>query len=369
MRGCARISWRTLQSLFSHSQGNTMSQSTAPTALLCMPPGDARTTVRGAMMAMNVLPQDILPSRSELGKLAHTLNADSRIVAFVDLDGMHPAAPHLLALAALLPQVETRKRITLTRPLRGLWQSERAWVQELGFADLTAQLDSKSLASPPQTLLGWVAAQTRVAPIKGETLTRYFSAMQIKPDVGSPRGLIRKATGLSAESLCAELASNVKALNRTYHLKSYPSCFVGTEATAWLAKQYALPKRTAVELGLALQALGMLHHVAHEHAFADEAFFYRTAMSTAVERLSLGTVMRSISSPEGVAVQDRLYHGKTYPACFVGSQAVDWLNTTHQLSRHDAEILLNRLHGLNLIEHVTKEHPVRDGMFFYRFVT
>jgi DNA-binding transcriptional ArsR family regulator len=92
-------------------------------------------------------------------------------------------------------------------------------------------------------------------------------------------------------------------------------------------------------------------------------------MSTAVERIDLGSLMRAISARTGVEVLDRLYHGKTYPACFVGSQAVDWLNTTHQLSRHSAEILLNRLQGFNLIEHVTRDHPVRDGLFFYRFVT
>jgi hypothetical protein len=279
---------------------------------------------------MNVLPHDILPSRSELGKLAHSLHPDSRTVAFVDLSGMQQAVPHLLALAALLPQTETRKRIALTRPLRGLWQSERDWVQALGFADLTAQLDSPGLVGESMALLGWVATQTRVSPIKSDTLARYFSAMQIKPDASSPRGLIRKATGLSAEALCAELASNVKALNRSYRLKSYPSCFVGNEAVAWLAKQYAVPKDRAVALGVALQTLGMLHHVAHEHAFTDEAFFYRTAMSTAVERIDLGSLMRAISARTGVEVLDRLYHGKTYPACFVGSQAVDWLNTTHQ---------------------------------------
>jgi Domain found in Dishevelled, Egl-10, and Pleckstrin (DEP) len=345
-----------------------MSQTTVPTALLCMPPGDARNAVRAAMMAMNVLPQDILPSRSELDKLAHTLHADSRAVAFIDLQGVQPAAPHLLALSALLPQRETRQRIALTRPQRGLWPSDRAWVQELGFASITAQLDSESLATERHSLLGWVAAQTGAASIHSSTLARYFSAMQVKPDATSPRGLIRKTTGLTAEALCAELASNVKALNRIYHLKSYPSCFIGTEAVAWLAKQYAVPKALAIQLGIALQSLGLLHHVAHEHAFADEAFFYRTAVSTDVERINLGTVLRLLRAQTGVEVRDRLYHGKTYPACFVGSEAVDWLHKTQKLNRHDAETLLNRLHGFNLIEHVAQEHPVRDGLFFYRFV-
>jgi Domain found in Dishevelled, Egl-10, and Pleckstrin (DEP) len=345
-----------------------MRQTNTPTALLCMPPGEARNAVRAALMAMQVVPQDILPNRAELEQLAHTLHQDSHTVAVIDLTGVRHAAPHLVALAALLPSPAARQRTLLTRPQHGLWAADRAWAQALGFADLVAQLDSVSLGAESHQVLDWAARLTGAQPLESNALARYYSAMQIKPDTASPRGLIRKATGLSAEVLCASLASNVKALNRSYRLKSYPSCFVGTEAVGWLAKQYVLPADQAVALGAALQALGMLHHVAHEHAFANEAFFYRTAVSTAVERINPGVLLRLLSSKAGVEVRDRLYHGKTYAQCFIGSEAVDWVHTTQKIARHDAEIALNRLHGFSLIEHVTHDHPVRDGMFFYRFV-
>ena len=253
-------------------------------------------------------------------------------------------------------------------PQCGLWPADRAWVQSLGFADLVAQLDSTSLGAESAQVLGWVARMTGAQSLPSDALTRYFSAMQIKPDASSPRGVVRKITGLTAEALCADLASNVKALNRVYHLKSYPSCFVGTEAVAWLAKQYAVPTEQAVALGVALQTLGMLHHVSHEHAFANEAFFYRTAVSTAVDRVSLGDLLRALSAKTGVEVRDRLYHGKTYAQCFIGSEAVDWVKKSQKIAAFEAEILLNRLHGFNLVEHVTHDHPVRDGAFFYRFV-
>jgi Domain found in Dishevelled, Egl-10, and Pleckstrin (DEP) len=345
-----------------------MHQTNIPTALLCMPPGEARNAVRAALMAMNVVPQDILPSRTELEQLAHTLHASSHSVAIIDLEGVRHAAAHVVALAALLHSPEARQRTLLTRPQRGLWAADRAWAQALGFADMVSQLDSVSLGSESHHVLDWVARLTGSQPLRGDVLARYFSAMQVKPDTNSPRATIRKATGLSAEALCASLASSVKALNRSYHLKSYPSCFVGTEAVAWLSKQYTLQIDQAVALGTALQALGMLHHVAHEHAFANEAFFYRTAISTAVERINPGVLLRLLSSKTGVEVRSRLYHGKTYADCFIGSDAVDWVHTTQKIARHEAEIALNRLHGFNLIEHVTHDHPVRDGMFFYRFV-
>jgi Domain found in Dishevelled, Egl-10, and Pleckstrin (DEP) len=345
-----------------------MRQNTTPTALLCMPPDEARNAVRAALMAMNVVPQDVLPSRAELEQLAHTLRTDPHCVAIIDLAGVRHAAAHIVALAGLLPSLEARQRTLLTRPQHGLWAADRAWAQALGFADLVAQLDSVSLGAEFNPVLGWIAGLTGAQPLQGDALARYFSAMQIKPDVASPRGQVRKATGLSAEALCSALASNVKALNRVYHFKSYPSCFVGTEAVAWLAKQYAVPVEKAVALGVALQSLGMLHHVAHEHAFANEAFFYRTDVSTATERMNPGELLRMLSSPKGVEVRDRLYHGKTYAHCFIGSEAVDWVSKAQKIARHEAEIALNRLHGFNLIEHVTRDHPVRDGLFFYRFI-
>lgn len=345
-----------------------MRQTTTPTAMLCMPAGEARNAVRASLMAMQVVPQDILPSRADLEQLAHTLQADAHTVAIIDLAGVRHAAAHLLALVALLTSPAARQRTLLTRPQHGLWAGDRAWAQALGFADLAAQLDCVSLGSESHPVLDWVARLTGAQPLQSGALARYFSAMQIKPDATSPRGLIRKATGLSAEALCAALTSNVKALNRSYHLKSYPSCFVGTEAVAWLAQQYTLQAAQAVALGAALQSLGMLHHVAHEHTFANEAFFFRTAASTAVEGIDLGVLLRLVSSKAGVEVRDRLHHGKTYAQCFVGSEAVDWVHTTQKIARHDAEIALNRLHGFNLIEHVTHDHPVRDGLFFYRFV-
>jgi hypothetical protein len=56
-----------------------------------------------------------------------------------------------------------------------------------------------------------------------------------------------------------------------------------------------------------------------------------------------------------------------YPHCWVGKQAVDWLQTHKKLPRYEAENLLNRAMSFGLIEHVTREHRVKDGNYFYRF--
>jgi potassium-dependent mechanosensitive channel len=85
--------------------------------------------------------------------------------------------------------------------------------------------------------------------------------------------------------------------------------------------------------------------------------------------MSPGATLSLLRSKTGVVVRERSYHGTNYPACFVGSHAVDWLHSKLKLSRLDAEIMLNRLYGFDLIEHVTREHSVQDGTYFYRFVS
>ncbi len=346
-----------------------MSKTNISTAIICMPKGEARDAVRAALAAMNVEPQDILPSRAELAKLVKTLHNHTNAVAIIDLAGVRHAAANILALAALLPDPSARQRIALTRGHCGLWPTDRTWTQELGFADLYAQLDSISLLAESSGLLDWVARITGVAPAQHSVLKRQFDAMQIKPDYSSQRGRIRLATGLTAEELCAALLVHVNAKDRTYNFKLYPNCFLGKEAVDWMTGEYAVTRDGAVRLGAALQELGMLHHAAHEQMFEDEPFFYRTELSATTQRMSPGATLSLLKSKSGVIVRDRSYHGITYPACFVGSHAVDWLHAKLKLSRLDAEIMLNRLYGFDLIEHVTREHPVQDGMYFYRFVS
>lgn len=111
----------------------------------------------------------------------------------------------------------------------------------------------------------------------------------------------------------------------------------------------------------------MLHHVAHEQAFADAPNFYRTAVSIAAEQRKPSLVLKQLTSKDGVAVKDRTYLSKLYPHCFVGSEAVDWMCKFRKIKRHDSEIILNPLQSQGTIEHVAHEHPVRDGQFFLSF--
>ena len=75
-----------------------------------------------------------------------------------------------------------------------------------------------------------------------------------------------------------------------------------------------------------------------------------------------------ISEANGV-VDDRRYRLKTYPKCFVGSQAVDWMITSGRSpSRADATAHLQLLILTGLAAHVCNDHPFKDEFLFYRFL-
>ncbi|HEY9598634.1 MAG TPA: DEP domain-containing protein [Cyanophyceae cyanobacterium] len=85
---------------------------------------------------------------------------------------------------------------------------------------------------------------------------------------------------------------------------------------------------------------------------------------TDAEIENLVEAMRGV---EGLEIQDRRYRLNLYPACFVGSEAVEWLIQQRNYTREDAIDLGQRLMDWGIIHHVLDEHPFRDGYFFYRF--
>ncbi len=343
-----------------------MKHAEIPTAFLLTGDADERRTLRAALMGMNVIPENIHLNEDAVKSLVQSLSQRQRAVAIINLASLPSAPRTLLALERVFNDPELRKRILLTRHGKGhVWESDRKWVQRRGFCGLLAEVSPASLTAEASADLHEIAALLEIAPLPSDKLAAYFSATGVTWNHESPRGLIRQITGLTAENLASALASNAKALQRTYKLKTYPACFVGSEAVSWLASQYSISRETSTDLGKALQQLDLIHHVVHEQAFADAQFFYRTTVSSSSDRLNPGNVFKLLRSGTVVDIRDRMYRGKTYPDCFVGSEAVDWLCTYYLLKRHDAEIFLNRLQGFGLIRHVTGDHLVRDDYLFY----
>jgi len=77
-----------------------------------------------------------------------------------------------------------------------------------------------------------------------------------------------------------ELEAKIKSSNliqdRSYMLKKYEKCLIGSELVAWLLEtREAITKYEAISLGIKLLENGLMHHVMDEHTFKDDKLFYR----------------------------------------------------------------------------------------------
>lgn len=76
-------------------------------------------------------------------------------------------------------------------------------------------------------------------------------------------------------------------------------------------------------------------------------------------------LMRDVK--RGLQVSDRRWRIITYPKCFVGSEAVQWITEHLSCDREKAVSIGQRLMEAGIIHHVTHSEPFADAYFFYRF--
>lgn len=163
-------------------------------------------------------------------------------------------------------------------------------------------------------------------------------------------------------------SANMLLADRTYRGTTYRDCFIASDAVEVMGYRWGLARAEAVRLGVAWQDAGLLHHVVRQHTFADEPLFFRFGAGPAqLAKLSPAQLLADMRGAQGVAIQDRRYLGRTYPACFIGREAVDWLRARHGLSVGEAESIGQRFLEKGRVRHVLDEHPFLDAGYFYRF--
>ncbi len=160
--------------------------------------------------------------------------------------------------------------------------------------------------------------------------------------------------------------------DRQYKLKNYPRCFVGSEAVIWLQGTFDLSQERALQLGQRLMDEKWIHHVTDEHAFENEYLFYRIDRlrgfrDIPVVDLELEDLVGEMLRIDGLDIKDRQYKWKNYPRCFVGNEAVTWLQESLGLSQEEALQLGQRLIDEKWIHHVTDGHSFKNEYLFYRF--
>lgn len=76
--------------------------------------------------------------------------------------------------------------------------------------------------------------------------------------------------------LAESLAEGVDVRDRRYRLRTFASCFLGSDAVDWLmVHSDCTTRKEAVALGNKMQAAGLLSHVTNDHRFQDKPLFFR----------------------------------------------------------------------------------------------
>eukprot|EP00899_Mesostigma_viride_P020543 jgi/Mesvir1/28490/Mv15903-RA.1 len=84
------------------------------------------------------------------------------------------------------------------------------------------------------------------------------------------------STSITYEALMGILGSELDIRDRQYHLRSYRSCFLGTQLVDVLMRHFPLATReAAVAAGQQLQRMGLFDHVVRDHELKDEPLYYR----------------------------------------------------------------------------------------------
>jgi hypothetical protein len=162
-------------------------------------------------------------------------------------------------------------------------------------------------------------------------------------------------------------AGGVASQDRTYRLKKYPNCFLGTEANAWLGDTLGISANQAVEVGELLRTMGYFYHVVKQQPFLNGNFFYRFSLpSQATHHVDIDRIIEEGHLLRGFDIQDRKWRGMDFPKTFIGTEAAKWLATFYGLGAQKALLAGQTLQNLFVFRHVSDEHEFIDGDFFYR---
>jgi Domain found in Dishevelled, Egl-10, and Pleckstrin (DEP) len=346
----------------------------APAATICLDiaPSITFNTIAAASNALNT---KLLPvagkafsntGKFEINRTAYHLLMPNSLVV-IDLARLKSYGMHILDLATAIESPTLRNRIFLTNITGKVNQSDANLARVLGFSNLVGNVDPRQLDGNLKAFTDWLCNTLRLNANSLNRLPTYLKTVSLSNVKESTREMIQRITHNTPEALIDAMQKGLDISDHSYRLKKYRQCFLGTEGITWLNAQYKISETQSVALGTALQELGLLYHVSHEQAFANEDFFYRLATSKSVDALPIQQVLHSLTFAQGVEVADRKYLGKTYEQCFIGSQAIDHLVNKWSLDRLDAWVVLHSFEQLGLLEHVTQEHGFVDGNFFYRF--
>jgi len=304
-------------------------------------------------------------------KLSKRTDADSLIV-MLDLPTVALAGLRIANLCAHVKQVDAAAKIGLiASATHHIVASVDDWATQAGADVIVGQINASRWSATGERLLNMLLnGDERVAAASRRVKPYLRVAMHA---TGANTGAVQarlianaEADGMDLTALAFRMqrSGGVNIADRRYRLRIYPECFVADEGVTWLERGLSVTREKAIAIGQALQAAGLIYHVAREQTFNDESLFFRVAQIP--PRWDVEAFYALARSSSGFDVKDRSYRGTPYPRCFVGSEAVEWMQSQGS-TVNEALSMGQQMVDLSLIHHVHDEHPFKNENLFYRF--
>ena len=290
------------------------------------------------------------------------------LAVVLDLQTVAVAPGRVASACALIRKARPDAKI-------GLVASATHWIDES--AEGWAKLQGADVIVPQVNAERWQrSGEQLLSGLLGDRIAAQAVSNRPAPPPGAAAqsgGNIQAQLIAAAEARTIDLAAlairmrdagGVAIGDHSYRLTTYPECFIASDGVTWLANALSVPRDIAVAVGQALQAAGLIYHVARAQTFVDDNFYFRVARVP--QRWDVEDFYSLIRRPSGFRVADRPYLGNSYSDCFVGSEAVAWM-LDHGYSVNEALSMGQRLLDLSLVHHVVNEHPFKNEELYYRF--
>jgi Domain found in Dishevelled, Egl-10, and Pleckstrin (DEP) len=247
-------------------------------------------------------------------------------------------------------------------------EATNVWASAAGADVIVAQINPWRWGATGERLFATLLENADVVAAASRRVGPYLRAAALTNTGNVNARLIAdaEADGIDLPALAFRMqrSGGADIKDRRYRLRIYPECFVASEGVTWIERALRVPRGKAVAIGQALQAAGLIYHVAREQPFADEELFFRVAQIPAnwiIERF-----YSLIRSDAGFTVEDRSYMGTRHSKVFVGSEAVEWIQA-QGYTLNEALSMGQRLIDLSIVHHVADEHPFKNEKLYYRF--
>jgi len=294
---------------------------------------------------------------------------DVPLVVALDLPLLAAARGRVANACGRVRQMHPTARVGLIASATHLIEEKsEAWAIEAGADVIVPQINAWRWAATGERLLSALVSDADAVQTATRRVTPYLRAAA---QTGGNNILARVIAGAEAQGIDLpalafrmQRSGGVNIADRSYRLRIYPECFVASEGVTWLERALRVPRDNAIAIGQALQAAGLIYHVTREQTFSDENLYFRVAQIP--QRWNIESFYSLIRSPAGFSVLDRSYLGNSYSKCFVGSEAVTWMQD-QGYTVNEALSIGQRLIDLSLAHHVVDEHPFKNEKLFYRF--